>query len=76
MGVANQLHYLLISFKSVIFFSILGKVPYRFNWENSLILPSVGKITDIYLKTTKIDEHIMISVTVICFLKVKLVNST
>ena len=34
--------------------------------KNSLILPSVGKIGDIYLKTSKI----MISVIVICFQKI------
>ena len=35
--------------------------------KNSLIIPSIGKIGDIYLRNGK---NIMISVTVICFLKI------
>ena len=37
--------------------------------KNSLNLPSIGKISDIYLKTNKNDKNIMTSVTVIFFLK-------
>ena len=55
----------------VIFFSILGTVPVPvLLGKNSLIFPSIGKISDIYLKTSKNGKNVMISVTVICFLKV------
>ena len=38
--------------------------------KNSQILPSIGKISDIYIKASKNDKHIIICVIVICFLKV------
>ena len=42
--------------------------------KNSLNLPSIGKISDIYLKINKNGKNIMISVTVICFLKLNYIR--
>ena len=55
-----------------IFFSILGTVPVPVQLGKK----PMGKVSNIYLKTSKNGKNVMISVTVICFLKVNNMTET